>query len=89
MSQPPKPTLTQPEKKLLIDPENTRTLLCIQEPGENSSGDAKLKAYGRIVVTIFAVDYLLDLKRWTCNTSSRTTEAEPQSALNSRRILRI
>ncbi|KAG9090009.1 hypothetical protein FS749_000889 [Ceratobasidium sp. UAMH 11750] len=45
-------------------PENIRTLLGKQEAGENTSGDTKVKVYGRIAAVIFAAEYLRDPKVW-------------------------
>ncbi|KAG8700882.1 hypothetical protein FRC09_005697 [Ceratobasidium sp. 395] len=45
-------------------PENIRTLLGKQEAGENTSGDTKVKVYGRIAAEIFPDEYPANPKLW-------------------------
>ncbi|KAF8597988.1 hypothetical protein BDV93DRAFT_561770 [Ceratobasidium sp. AG-I] len=44
--------------------QNVRTLLGKQEPGENTSGDTKVKVYGRIAATLFPAEYSANPKLW-------------------------
>ncbi|KAG8732094.1 hypothetical protein FRC12_019434 [Ceratobasidium sp. 428] len=47
------------------NPENIRTLLGKKEAGQNTSGDTKVKVYGRIAAKLFPTMYPSDRKLWT------------------------